>query len=280
MAIRALGDGALLADLTSRRPVVSLAVLALLHSGRLVEAHESADAVVADARARGAPMAYAEASLSRALVLLARGRITEAAVDAQMALDRMGWHAHARTAAATLANCMIERRELTEAASVLDRVENIPPPVDVPGVDAYVYLARGRLHLGLRDIEAARKDLEAAEKALQVFGDANPSALPWRSRHNRPAAGTRRVMCYQKRFASRSLRPIALLCAETPAMTERGQRHWTHSVHAHARRVGADRGKLGCSRRRGWGGDCGGQVSASTRDTIRSASTWRIDAAP
>ena len=73
MAIRALRDGALLAELTSRSPVVSLAVLALLHSGRLVEAHEAADAVVADARARGAPMAYAEASLVRALVLLGAG---------------------------------------------------------------------------------------------------------------------------------------------------------------------------------------------------------------
>ena len=78
---------------------------------------------------------------------------------------------------------MIERGELTEAASVLDRVEEIPPPVDVPGVDAYVYLARGRLHLGLRDIEAARKDLVAAEEALQVFGDATRRRVrvfgPW-----------------------------------------------------------------------------------------------------
>ena len=230
MAIRALGDGALLAELTSRSPVVSLAVLALLHSGRLVEAHEAADAVVADARARGAPMAYAEASLSRALVLFARGRITEAAVDAQMALDRMGWHAHARTAAATLANCMIERRELTEAASVLDRVEEIPPPVDVPGVDAYVYLARGRLHLGLRDIEAARKDLEAAEKALQVFGDANPSALPWRSLAGviahlggDPTRGN--VLIQEEiRLAQRYDVPIALgVALRRRAMTERGQ---------------------------------------------------------
>jgi DNA-binding CsgD family transcriptional regulator len=230
MAVRALGDGALLAELTSRSPVVSLAVLALLHSGRLVEAHEAADAVVADARARGAPMAYAEASLSRALVLLARGRITEAAVDAQMALDRMGWHAHARAAAATLANCMIERRELTEAASVLDRVEEIPPPVDVPGVDAYVYLARGRLHLGLRDIEAARKDLEAAEQALQVFGDANPSALPWRSLAGviahlggDPTRG--KVLIQEEiRLARRYDVPIALgVALRRRAMTERGQ---------------------------------------------------------
>jgi DNA-binding CsgD family transcriptional regulator len=230
LAIRALRDGALLADLTSRSPVVSLAVLALLHSGHLVEAHEAADAVLADARDRGAPMAYAEASLVRALVLLARGRITDAAVDAQMALDRMGWHAHAQTAAATLANCMIERRELTEAASVLDRVQEIPPPVDVPGVDAYVHLARGRLHLGLRDIEAARKDLEAAEKTLQVFGYANPSALPWRSLAGviahlggDPTRGN--VLIEEEiRLAQRYEVPIALgVALRRRALTERGQ---------------------------------------------------------
>ncbi len=230
MAMRALRDGALLAELTSRSPVVSFAVLALLHSGRLIEAHEAADAVVVDARGRGAPMAYAEASLVRALVLLARGDVTNAAVDAQMALDRMGWHAHARTAAATLANCMIERHELTEAASVLDRVHEIPPQVDVPGVDAYVYLARGRLHLGLRDVEAARKDLEAAEKALQVFGDANPSALPWRSLAGviahlggDPTRGN--VLIQEEiRLAQRYEVPIALgVALRRRAMTERGQ---------------------------------------------------------
>ena len=56
LATRALQGGTLLAELTSRSPVVSLAVLALLHSGRLVEAHEAADAVVTDARDRGAPI--------------------------------------------------------------------------------------------------------------------------------------------------------------------------------------------------------------------------------
>jgi tetratricopeptide (TPR) repeat protein len=230
MAIRALGDGALLAELTSRSPVVSLAVLALLHSGRLVEAHEAADAVVLDACARGAPMAYAEASLSRALVLLARGRITEAAVDAQMALDRMGWHAHARTAAATLANCMIERGELTEAASIIQRVEEVPPPVEVPGVEAYVYLARGRMTLALNDIEAASDDLAAAEKSLEVFGDANPSALPWRSlagviAHLGGDQARANVLIQKEiRLAQRYHVPIALgVALRHRAITERGQ---------------------------------------------------------
>ncbi len=65
LATRALKGGTLLAELTSRSPVVSLAVLALLHSGRLVEAHEAADAVVTDARDRGAPIPYRRRSCGR-----------------------------------------------------------------------------------------------------------------------------------------------------------------------------------------------------------------------
>ena len=76
---------------------------------------------------------------------------------------------------------MIERRELTEAASVLDRVHEIAPPVDVPGVDAYVYLAHGRLHLGLHDIEAARKDLRQPRRHCRC--SATPTRRRFRGDH-------------------------------------------------------------------------------------------------
>ena len=230
LAIRALQDGALLDELTSQSPVVNLATLALLYAGRLIEAHEAADAVVADARERGTPQAYAEASLVRALVLHARGRVTDAAVDAQTALDRMGWHAHAQTAAATLAECAIERGDLTEAASVIELVFDVPPPVEVPGVDAYVYLARSRLHLAQHDIEAARKDLIAAEKPLQVYGGANPSALPWRSHAGLIAHlagdGERANVLIQEdiRLAERFEVPIAMgIALRHRALIESGQ---------------------------------------------------------
>jgi ATP/maltotriose-dependent transcriptional regulator MalT len=181
LAIRALDSGALLAEQTSQSPVVNMAVLALLHAGRLVEANEIADAVVRDARERGAPLAYAEASMVRAVVQLTRGRVIDAAADAQTALDGMRWHAEAQAALATLVNCMIERGQLAEAAEMIKRFEDRPAPVEVEGVIAYVHLARGRLHLALRDIDAARSDLLVAENALQEMRDANPSAFPWRS---------------------------------------------------------------------------------------------------
>ena len=104
LATRALANGALLAEQSSEGPGVNLAVLALLQCGRVIEAQHAADAIVCDARGRGAQLAYAEASLIRALVFYARGRVNEAAADAQAALDGLGQgdNPHAQTALATL----------------------------------------------------------------------------------------------------------------------------------------------------------------------------------
>ena len=102
---------------------MSLATIALLHSGRLREAQEAADATVGDARRRGARLASAEASIVRSLVGYARGRIDDAAADAQFAVDAVPpcENAHTRTAFAILANCMIERGELAVAGCVMAR---------------------------------------------------------------------------------------------------------------------------------------------------------------
>jgi DNA-binding CsgD family transcriptional regulator len=231
LAIRALDSGALLAEQTSQSPVVNLAVLALLHAGRLLEAHQAADAVILDARERGAPLAYAEASLVRALVHFTRGHVTDAAADAQTALDGMRWHAHAQTAMATLVNCMIERRELAEAAEMSKCAKDRAAPEQVPGVMAYLHLARGRLHLALRDIDAARADLEVAENALQEMRDANPSALPWRSLAGIIAHLTgdeprgRTLIDEEVRLAETFNVPIALgVALRHRALTERGDR--------------------------------------------------------
>jgi ATP/maltotriose-dependent transcriptional regulator MalT len=125
---------------------------------------------------------------------------------------------------------MIERGELTEAASIIQRVEEVPPPVEVPGVEAYVYLARGRMTLALNDIEAASDDLAAAEKSLEVFGDANPSALPWRSlagviAHLGGDQARANVLIQKEiRLAQRYHVPIALgVALRHRAITERGQ---------------------------------------------------------
>ena len=74
---------------------------------------------------------------------------------------------------------MIERGELTEAESLLRDAQS--PLAPTPAIDAYVLLARGRLHLHRKDIDAALQDLDAVENMVRDFGEANPTMLPWRS---------------------------------------------------------------------------------------------------
>ena len=119
----------------------------------------------------------------RALVLYARGRITEAAADAQAALDGLDWrwHDHRQRAVAILLHCMVERDELDEAASLIERADQeLPVPV-APGICALLHLARGRVHLRLRNYDAARQEVEAAANAVADYGPVNPAAFPWRS---------------------------------------------------------------------------------------------------
>jgi ATP/maltotriose-dependent transcriptional regulator MalT len=148
-----------------------------------VEAHDAAEATLRDARDRGGVLAYAEASLVRALVLYERGRVAEAAADAQVAWDGMSTrsHAHAGTALATLVHCMIERGEMAEAAALFERAWKGGGGSDAPAIEAYVYTARGLLHLRRRDIAAAQKDLDATEKAMRAYGALNPGPSRWRS---------------------------------------------------------------------------------------------------
>jgi DNA-binding CsgD family transcriptional regulator len=180
LAIRALGDGALLAEQTSQGPSVNLATLALLHSGRVIEAQHAVDATIRDARERGAQLAHAATSIVCALVFYTRGRITDAAADAEAAFDVLHHrgHAHQQTALAALAHCMIERGDLREAAAMFERRELLPP---APAMNAYVGIARGRLNLRRGHVDEARRNLEQVEDELRDFDVVNPAWLPWRS---------------------------------------------------------------------------------------------------
>jgi ATP/maltotriose-dependent transcriptional regulator MalT len=170
----------LLAEQTSEGPSVNLATLALLHSGRVIEAHDTVDATVRDARERGAQLAHASTSMVRGTVLYTRGRITEAAADLQAAFDvlQRREHAHQQTALAVLVHCMIERGELDEAGRLFEREDLLAP---TPAMSAFVWLARARLQLRRGSVDEAQRNLEAAENDLRYFPTANPAWLPRRS---------------------------------------------------------------------------------------------------
>ena len=231
LALRALGNGALLAEQTAEGPSVNLATLALLNADRLIEAHQAADATVRDARVHGGLLAYAEASLVRGLVLYARGRITDAAVDAQVAWDGMRCrsHAHAHTALGTLVHCMIERDELDEAVDLMREAAELIGPPGAPAISAFMHVARGRLHFKRKNIDAAQRDLRRAENAMRDYGALNPSASRWRSlagviaHHCGDETRARELIDEEIRLAEWFQTPISLgIALRRRALTETG----------------------------------------------------------
>lgn len=182
LALRALGDGALLREQTSESMAANLAILALACCGHAAEANAAADAVLADARERGDALAVAEASLTRAFVMQARGKVTDAAADAQTAIHGMeqGFHNLGPLPHAILAQCLLEQGDLEAAASALRAGEALLSPEEAPGPNAHHHLADGQLHLVRADYAAALEMFLAAGEAMVVYGR-NPTLIPWRS---------------------------------------------------------------------------------------------------
>jgi DNA-binding CsgD family transcriptional regulator len=121
---------------------------------------------------------------------------------------------------------MIERGELAEAATMFMRKDLIAP---VPALRAYVWLARGRLHLRLGKIDHARRDLEAVENELRDFDTLNPAWLPWRSlagliAHTSGDAARGHALCQEEvRLAQLFDLPIPLgVALQRRALTETG----------------------------------------------------------
>ena len=183
LAARALDGGALLSARGSQCVAVHVATLALMQCNRLVEANESADAVVRHAVDHGLQLEYAEASWTRALILHARGRIDDAAADAQAALERLEprGNIHAHTATAVLVHCLIDRGEWDHAALLAGSADL--DLLETPFVKAYCWIAKGRLHLSRGETKAASHVVDKLRTLLRPLndGDLNPTLLPWRS---------------------------------------------------------------------------------------------------
>lgn len=180
---RALGDGALLRAETSDSMAVNIAIAGLIFCERLDDALRTAESELADARARGAALAFAEASMMRAMVMHARGHITDAMADAQTAIDGMeyGWQGHVPIPQALLAHCLIERGELDVADEVLRAVEPILPGPDTTYLNTWFHWARGRLRLLQSRPREALTDFLEVERDLAPYGRVSPGFAPWRS---------------------------------------------------------------------------------------------------
>jgi DNA-binding CsgD family transcriptional regulator len=163
---------------------------------------------------------------------LARGWVTEAAADAQTALDGLDWrwHAHRQRAVAIQLQCMVERAELEDAVHLIQRADQELPVSAAHGISALLRLAKARVHLRVRSLDAARRDLQAAVESVAHYGPINPAAFPWRSlagliaHFTGDSAGARDLITEELALAELFEAPIAIgIALRRRAVTETGK---------------------------------------------------------
>jgi DNA-binding CsgD family transcriptional regulator len=156
---------------------------ALLYADRLDEGLRLLDMTLADVRRRGDVFHFSSLSMTRGIFQYARGALLEAEADGRAALEALphGKVWFRPTSHGWLAQILVERGAIDEAAELLDRVE--------PSVarDAF---SRAPVLRARALVEAARGDHQAAlghalelGQALTAFGHTNaPASFPaWRS---------------------------------------------------------------------------------------------------
>jgi DNA-binding CsgD family transcriptional regulator len=182
LARTALGRGALLEHETSDGLGVYFASAALAIAEDLQGAEIALAMAVEDARTRGSVLGFATACYFRSWTVLCRGRVADAAADAQNALaaERYGWRMGLAGAHAFLANAYAERGERGASRRELDLgAAEVLTSAEMP----LPFLSASRAIFLLRDgkpQEALDEYLLCAER-LEAAGALNPACIPWRS---------------------------------------------------------------------------------------------------
>lgn len=193
LARRAWGDGAYLEQGTCDAAAMGPMVSAFLRSGALDETLAVLDALIADARRRAAPFAYARWRNARGMCLLHLGRLEEAESDLEEALDARatGWVTELPLAVDGQVAVLLERDEPERAKAVLADAQDAEDAFAGNPMWALVRVARGRIAMAEDDPQTALTEfLAAGELARTGLGSSNPAVLPWRSE---AALATRRL---------------------------------------------------------------------------------------
>ena len=182
LAERAWDGGELLVAGAGDGIAWSLVSGALLVADEVERGLEVCEAALADARRRGSPMAFANASYCRAWPLFAQGRVNESVADSEAALAARhdGWSAFLGTAAAMLIMGLVERGELAQARATLALVEGdeaLRASTQYPMIGVAV----GRLLVAEGRPEEALAQLLDAGEMLTAAGMDCPSAVPWQA---------------------------------------------------------------------------------------------------
>ena len=153
----------------------------------MAEEFEAARAVAEQgldaARTIGASLDYAGWHCMRAELDHRVGDLPAAEVDARTALDigrAAGWTGAANLVVAFLAEILVDRGEIGEAAILIDELED-SRDLSRGYPAANLWFARGRCRMAHGRTEDAVDDLREAGRRLTAFGALNPAVIPWRS---------------------------------------------------------------------------------------------------
>jgi DNA-binding CsgD family transcriptional regulator len=142
---------------------------------------ELLDEGLIEAHARGSIVEFATAKWSRALVLLMRGDLADAASDSREALAlARGWGQSLGLLSWVLADALMEQGRLDEAAAALDT-----GGVELDREGQPVYQQRGsraRLQMLRGDLAGGLEELLAAGRRSEALARRNPAFMAWRSK--------------------------------------------------------------------------------------------------
>jgi DNA-binding CsgD family transcriptional regulator len=179
LARRALGDGALLAEVGPGAGAYAAVASALCACDELAWAEAVLNAATAEARAAGSTMALATANCMLAVARWGQGHLNDALACAEQALasERQGWRHLLPAARGTAVGVLLDRGDLEAAGELVER----EPLGEAGGLTlGGLFEARGRLAL------LQRRDADALT-AFEAWRDAragvrNPAAgAAWRS---------------------------------------------------------------------------------------------------
>lgn len=161
---------------------VMVALLTLVYADRLDKAEPWCDALLAEARSRGAVTWHAIFEAIRAEIAVRQEDFQRAADHARSALGRLSaqsWGTAIGAPIATLILAMVAMGDREEAAKQLGR--SVPEALFTSRHGLHYLYARGRYHLACDRMHAALGDFETCGRLMRRWHLDAPSLVPWRT---------------------------------------------------------------------------------------------------
>ncbi len=180
LALRALGDGELLATAGAHKPAFYQSIAPLICSHAFEDAERYCQAALNDARRRGSEVGFAVTSHCRAMLCWQRGMLAELEADARAALARRITFLALPLAAAVLADALVERGD-PEAAVAELRAVGLDAGTPAPITGTFFLVARAHIELARQRPEDALALLLECGRLEDAWEVVTPALTNWRA---------------------------------------------------------------------------------------------------